>query len=447
MNDLDFTPIGGALPENIEAEEAILGGILLDPEAMSRVCDILQPEAFHITAHQKIYRACLKLYGENNPTDLLAVTSYLTDHNILQSIGGRNKLATLIDRTVSAVNIDSQAELVTEKYRRRTAISMAHDMAKLAYDTEVSLSDIANKASELQEIIEGGDKQNTGLTHIAETLVISYQEIETRATGVSMPGLSCGFYDLDAMTSGFQKSDLIIVAARPSIGKTAFALNVGHYAAASSGKPVGIFSLEMSKQQLVQRLLSSESGIESSLLQTGRISQHQWEDLAAAVEELSNISLYLDDSANITVSYVRSQCLKLKKEKGDLGAVIIDYLQLMGGSSEDDVRELSRITRGLKQLARELDVPIIALSQLNRGVEARTNKRPMLSDLRQSGSIEQDADIVMMLYRDEYYNPDTPDRGIAEVIVAKHRNGPTGTIKLLFDPQYTKFRNLARVDY
>ena len=247
------------------------------------------------------------------------------------------------------------------------------------------------------------------------------------------------------MTSGFQRSDLIIVAGRPSMGKTAFCLNLAHNIAAGYKLPVAVFSLEMSKEQLVQRLLASEAGIESSYLRSGRISQTQWEPLSRAIDKLSETPMFIDDTANITVTQIRSQARRLQAEQnGNLGLIVIDYLQLMEGAGDNRVQELSRITRSLKGLARELSVPVLALSQLSRGVEARTNKRPMLSDLRESGSIEQDADIVMMLYRDEYYSPDTPDRGIAEVIIAKHRNGPTGTIKLLFDPQFTKFKNLAK---
>jgi replicative DNA helicase len=434
-------------PQSIEAEEAILGGILLDPEAVGRVRDRLVPEAFYINAHRDIYQAALTLHAQSKPTDLLTITSWLTDNDKLTRIGGRNKLATLIDRTVSAVNIDALAELVIEKYQRRQIIKAGNEIVQLGYETQTELPEILERVDKKASDIALGSKAGGGLTHIADTLVDAFQEVETRSQGLVLPGVSCGFYDLDAMSRGFQRSDLIIVAARPSIGKTAFALNIANFVSAAK-LPTAIFSLEMSKEQLVQRLLASETGIESGLLSTGRISNTQWESLSRAIALLSESPIYIDDTALITLNHVRSECRKLQKIKGELGLVVIDYLQLMSGSGDDDVRELSRITRGLKQLARELNVPVIALSQLNRGVESRTNKRPMLSDLRQSGSIEQDADLVMMLYRDEYYNPDTPDRGIAEVIVAKHRNGPTGTVKLLFDPQYTKFRNLARVgDY
>mgnify|MGYP003336700820 CR=1 FL=1 len=279
---------------------------------------------------------------------------------------------------------------------------------------------------------------------LADILIDTFSEIEQRSLGVVLPGVPCGFYDLDAMTQGFQRSDLIIAAGRPSMGKTSFVLNMARNIAALQKLPVAIYSLEMSKLQLVYRLLSSEVEMESSRLRTGRIAQNEWEKLGHAISLLSQMPIFIDDTPNISVTEMRSKCRRLQAEQGGaLGLILIDYLQLMEGGSDNRVQELSKITRSLKGLARELNVPIIALSQLSRGVESRTNKRPMMSDLRESGSIEQDADLIMMLYREEYYEPDTPDRGIAEVIVTKHRNGPTGTVKLLFEPQFTRFRNLA----
>ncbi len=745
-------------PQNIEAEEAILGGILLDPEAISRISDRLVPEAFYISAHKDIYQAALRLHSQGKPTDLLSLTSWLADQDKLARIGGRNKLASLIDRTVSAINIDALAGLVTEKYLRRQLIKAGNEIVQLGYETETELPIILDQA-EQKVFGVTQERPQAGLVHISDTLINTFQDIETRHQGIALPGIPCGFYDLDAMTSGFQRSDLIIVAGRPSMGKcvaynteilladgsistiediyhrrqadlltltddwklevtqpsafvddgikpvfrvttqlgryvettithpyltckgwqsleklkvgdkiavprkidvfgtntipecevkfiadligdscltipdlifqlerslvslflnrlfathgsatiltsgqaqldyctvseklarqvqhlllrfgiiatlkkqfikykytrrqgwqleitdansiktfineikkdsgvrsqesggkrqeseysmryvggthysstshtelnsefslltpdswlltpeflfdiywdeivsiesmgnkqvydltipithnfiandicvhnTAFCLNLAHNIASLYKLPIAVFSLEMSKEQLVQRLLASEAGIETGYLRSGRISQTQWEPLSRAIGLLSEIPIFIDDTPNITVTEMRSQARRLQAEVGvELGLIIIDYLQLMEGAGDNRVQELSRITRSLKGLARELSVPIIALSQLSRGVESRTNKRPMLSDLRESGSIEQDADIVIMLYRDDYYNTDTPDRGIAEVIIAKHRNGPTGTVKLLFDPQFTKFKNLAR---
>lgn len=854
-NGMDRLP-----PQNIEAEEAILGGILLDPEAISRVNDRLIPEAFYINAHKDIYQAAQRLHSQGKPTDLLAVINWLNDHDTLTRVGGRNKLVTLVDRTVSAVNIDALAELVMEKYLRRRLIKAGNEIVHLGYQTETELPRVLDQAE--QKVFNvTQERPQVGLVHISDTLINTFQDIETRHQGVALPGIPSGFYDLDGMTSGFQRSDLIIVAGRPSMGKciahnteilladgsistieeiyhrrhadlltltdnwkleiaqpsafvddgikpvlgvttrlgryvettmthpyltldgwrplselkvgdkiavprrinvfgtkkirecevkllayfigdgcftdttpeltninpliqedfqnavisfspqlkvcnarpersdilyaamcqevknpltewlenqalsskkaeekiipacifelersqvslflnrlfaidgwatvlangqvqlgyctvsekltrqvqhlllrfgiiatlkkqsvkykdtsknawqlditdteslqtflseigiyssketallqvqaalinkryqtnydlvpletfqeitaakdeepwtvlprragikthtnihvdkalphehflmasaledlslqplatgdiywdeivsiesvgykqvydltipvthnfvandicvhnTAFCLNIAHNIVSSYKLPVAVFSLEMSKEQLVQRLLASEAGIESGYLRSGRISQTQWEPLSRAISTLEEMPIYIDDTPNITVTEMRSQARRLQAELGtELGLIIIDYLQLMEGAGDNRVQELSRITRSLKGLARELSVPVIALSQLSRGVEARTNKRPMLSDLRESGSIEQDADLVLMLYRDDYYNSDSPERGIAEVIVAKHRNGPTGNVRLLFDPLFTKFKNLLK---
>ncbi|MEA5542477.1 replicative DNA helicase [Limnoraphis robusta Tam1] len=430
-------------PQNVEAEEAILGGILLDPEAISRVAELLDPSCFSIKAHQTIYRTTLNLHLQGKPTDLMTVTTWLADHNHLEEVGGQMKLAQLVDRTVSAVNIDQYALLVIEKAMRRNLIQAGHETIDLGYDTAIDIEEVLDQAEQkIFNITQVRPQQN--LISIAETLINTFQDIEDRHEGVALPGLNCNFYDLDAMTGGFQRSDLIIVAGRPSMGKTALCTNISYSIAKIHKLPVAIFSLEMSKDQLVQRLLSSEAKIESNRLRSGRISQSEWEPLTVAIGTLSELPVFIDDTPNITVTEMRSKVRRLQAEQGGaLGLVLIDYLQLMEGGSENRVQELSRITRSLKGLARELNVPVIALSQLSRSVESRTNKRPMMSDLRESGSIEQDADLVIMLYRDDYYNPDSPDRGIAEVIITKHRNGPTGTIKLLFDPQFTKFRNLA----
>ena len=841
--ELNFSAFNNSLPpQNIDAEESILGGILLDPEAIGRVADLLRPEAFYINAHKEIYKAALALHNQSKPTDLITVTTWLYDHELLEKVGGQSKLAQLVERTVSAVNVDRYATLVMDKYLRRQLIQAGNEIVQLGYETSTELETVLDQSEQkIFSLTQTSPKQ--GLIPISETLIQTFQEIETRHQDVALPGLPSNFYDLDAMTGGFQRSDLIIIAGRPSMGKClifdteillsdgslatieeidgrreaklltlgndwkfhftqpsafvddgfkpVFRVNTGlgrfvkstithpyltingwrrlgelkpgdkiavprklevfgtetipecevkllgywigqggltrispqfinsnprlqeefvqavasfprlkirletspgnhtpafdaigdkdaqtktvpamvfrlkrsqislflnrlfatdgwatvlasgqaqlgyttvseklarqvqhllvrfgiiaalkkssvkykktdqltwqiditdalsiktfiseigifgkeealsrvqealarkmsqpkhdlipveiweqiakakgsepweslaqqagikgdsnidvskrplsreqlftlataldnlplqqlatsevywdeivsvepigykqvydltipethnfvandicvHNTSFAIGMarniaeklPVAIFSLEMSKEQLVQRMLSSEAGIESNYLRTGRISQNQWEPLSHALGTLSELPIYIDDTANQTVMQMRSQVRRLQAEKGGkLGLVLIDYLQLMEGSgSENRVQELSRITRSLKGLARELSVPVIALSQLSRGVEARTNKRPMMSDLRESGSIEQDADLVIMLYRDEYYQPDTPDRGIAEIIITKHRNGPTGVVKLLFDPQFTRFRNLA----
>ncbi len=442
--ELNFSAFSNALPpQNVDAEESILGGLLLDPEAIGRVVDQLRPEAFYINAHQEIYKAALALHSQGKPIDLMSVTTWLYDRELLEKVGGTSKLAQLVERTVSAVNVDLYATLVMDKYLRRQLIGAGNDIVQLGYETSTELEIVLDQAE--QKIFNLTQKRpQQGLVPISETLIQAFQEIETRnQDNVAFSGIPSNFYDLDAMTGGFQRSDLIIIAGRPSMGKTSFALGIARNIA--ERLPIAIFSLEMSKEQLVQRLLACEAEIESNYLMTGRIAANQWEKLSYALGSLSELPIYIDDTATQTVMQMRSQARRLQAEQGGkLGLILIDYLQLMEGSgSENRVQELSRITRSLKGLARELKVPVIALSQLSRGVEARTNKRPMMSDLRESGSIEQDSDLIIMLYRDEYYHPDTPDRGIAEVIITKHRNGPTGVVKLLFDPQFTRFRNLA----
>jgi replicative DNA helicase len=430
-------------PQNIETEESILGGILLDPEAIARVVDAIVPEAFYVKTHRDIYEAALQLHLQGKPTDLMTVTSWLQDHHLLEAVGGTSKLAQLVDRTVSAVNIDRYAALVMDKYLRRQLIAAGHEITDLGYDTTLALDSVLDESE--KKIFRLTQKRpQEGLIPIAETLVETFSEIEKLHQKIALPGIPCGFYDLDAMTSGLQRSDLIIIAGRPSMGKTSFALNMAHNIAKQQQLPVAIFSLEMSKEQLALRLLASEAGIESNRLRSGRLTQNELEPLSVALGTLSSLPLFIDDTANITVMQMRSQVRRLQTEqKGKLGLVLIDYLQLMEGSGSDNrVQELSKITRSLKGLAREVNAPVIALSQLSRAVESRTNKRPMMSDLRESGSIEQDADLIIMLYRDEYYNPDSVDRGIAEVIITKHRNGPTGIRKLLFQPEFTRFLNM-----
>jgi replicative DNA helicase len=447
MHELSFEAVNDRLPpQNVEAEESILGGVLLDPEAIGRVADILQPEVFYLAAHQEIYRAALALHGQGSPTDLMCVLAWLQDQGSLAKVGGQNKLTQLVDRTVSAVNIDQYATLIKEKYLRRQLIKAASEISQRAYETTLPLDTVLDLAE--QRIFSvTQDRIQQGLVPTEEILARTFADLEQRSLGNVLPGLSCNFYDLDAMTQGFQRSDLIIVAGRPAMGKTALSLQIAKRIAEIHKLGVAVYSLEMSKEQLVQRLLASESRIDSNYLRAGRINQNQWEPLSRAIGTLSQLPLYIDDTPNPSLGEIRSNARRLQAERpGGLGLILIDYLQLMGGGDAQDgrVQELSKITRALKGLARELHVPVVALSQLSRGVESRTNKRPLMSDLRESGSIEQDADLIILLYRDEYYNPDTPDRGVCELILAKHRNGPVGTVKLLFDPQFTRFENLAQ---
>ncbi|AUC60435.1 replicative DNA helicase DnaB [Cyanobacterium sp. HL-69] len=443
----DFTPdlAGSSLPpQNIEAEEIILGGILFDPNAMGKVVDILQPEAFYVKAHRHIYEASRHLYFQGQPVDLMTVATWLSDQGLLEKVGGNTKIISLLDRTVSAANIARYVPLITEKYIRRLLISTAKEIGELGFDTTKDLDNVLDESEQKIFSLTQARVQE-GLVPISSTLINTFTEIQAFQEKTALPGISSEFYDLDGMTGGFQRSDLVIIAARPSMGKTSFALNIASNIAKHSNLAVAIFSLEMSREQLAMRLLSSEARVESNRLKSGRITEQEMEPLMSAMGTLSELPLYIDDTANLTVMQMRSQVRRLQAEsKGKLGLVLLDYLQLMQGGGDNRVQELSKMTRALKGLAREINAPVIALSQLSRAVEQRTNKRPMLSDLRESGSIEQDADLVLMLYRDEYYHPDSVDQGVAEIIVAKHRNGPTGLIKLLFRPELTQFLNMKR---
>ena len=431
-------------PQSLEAEEAVLGGILLDPEAMGRVADILHPDAFYMVAHREIFRTAMALYSQSKPTDLTSMTMWLADAGRLDKVGGSTRLAQLLERIIGTAAIDQYAQLVMDKYLRRQLIKAGNEVMEMGFDQRRPLGSLLDEAE--QKIFSiSKERPQGGLTPAVEILTSTFNEIESRSMGDAVAGIPVNFYDLDAVTQGLQRSDLIIVAGRPAMGKTSIVLTMAKNVAALHQLPVCMFSLEMSKEQLTYRLLSMETGIESGRLRTGRLSQEEWPLLGQGMSSLSQLPIFIDDKPDSSVMDMRSLCRQLMaRQRGDLGMVVVDYLQLMEGSNSDNrAQDLSVITRGLKQLARELQVPVVALSQLNRGVESRTNKRPMLSDLRESGSIEQDADLVLMIYRDEYYNPETPDKGLAEVIVTKHRNGPVGTIKLLFESQYTRFRNLA----
>ena len=370
-------------PQNIEAEEAILGGLLIDPEAIGRVTEVLIPEAFYIGAHRSIYQAALDLQARGLPTDMMGIATWLKDKGTLEQIGGQSRLAQLVDRTISAANIDQYAKLVMDKYTRRKLIQSGGEIIQLGYETETPLEDVLDQSEQaLFGITQARPTQ--GLTATSDILTDTFSDIEQRSLGMVLPGLACGFYDLDAMTQGFQRSDLIIAAARPAMGKTSFVLNVARNIADTHRQPVAIFSLEMSKAQLIYRLLSAEAKIESGRLRTGRIAQHEWEPMGHAINTLSQLPIFIDDTPGIGVTEIRSKARRLQAEQGGaLGLILIDYLQLMEGSGDNRVQELSKMTRSLKGLARELNVPVIALSQLSRGVESRTNKRPMMSDLRE----------------------------------------------------------------
>ena len=445
---LDFSSFESSLPpQSVDAEEAILGGIMLDPGAMDRVMSLLEPEAFYIYAHETIYRACVALRSQRQPTDLMMVTTWLYDNGLLEKVGGQSKLVQLVDHTVSAVNVDRYAILVAEKYTRRRLIQAGHQIVQLGYRTEQTLDEVLGEAEQKIFALNQAKAGGSSSVELGVSIVNSYNQSLAIARNEATAGISTGFYDLDGMTGGFSRGDLVIAAGRPSMGKTAFMLNIARHVARSL--PVIIFSLEMSATQLAQRQLAAESGVPSDRLRTGNLSDRDWEAATEALAACGELPIVINDDTTLTVSQMASEARRVALSQGGLGMIFVDYLQLMKsiGKHGNRVGELSEITRELKSMARELDVPVVVLSQLSRGVEARTNKRPMMSDLRDSGSIEQDADLILMLFRDEYYNPDSPDRGLAEIILSKHRNGPTGTIKLLFKNELTKFLNLQQRSY
>ncbi|NJN13390.1 MAG: replicative DNA helicase [Richelia sp. RM1_1_1] len=443
--NLSFASVDKLPPQNIEAEEAILGGILLDPGAIARVKDILVTNAFYLGIHRDIYTAALELDNSGKPTDMLAVINWLCDRNQLAKIGGRNQLASLVDRTVSAVNIDALAQLVMDKYHRRQLIKASGEIYALAHDqTEEIGKQLSIAFSKVLEVNNSAFASSSEPTPLSSILINAFERIEEKSTG---RGVNTGFYDLDAVIGGFKPGKLITIAGRPAMGKSSFLGNLAFNISRHQQMPTVIFSLEMDKEEWGDRFLSQDMPIESSYLQNGFVSKSQWDMIAQAISRLSELPIYIDDSPMLTINSIRTKVKRLIAENNRIGMIGIDYLQLMEGTDGDSFNlafQIGKITRGLKQLARECNTTVVILSQLNRGVEGRNNKRPLMSDLRESGRIEEDSDLVLLLYRDEYYHHDTVDRGIAELIVAKNRGGPTGIIKLLFDAQFTCFKNLAR---
>ncbi|EJY56772.1 replicative DNA helicase [Alicyclobacillus hesperidum URH17-3-68] len=434
-------------PQQVEAEQAVLGAMLISPDAVAEALEILEPDDFYRAAHQSIFRAMRDVYDAGNPVDVVTVAAALrTRDDALDAVGGAEYLADLAAAMPTALHVVQYAEIVREKALLRRIIAAATQIAEAGYAQEVPAADVLADAE--RAILELGQFQRTrDFTHISDVLQTTFERIEQLyESDGNITGVPTGYSELDRMTSGFQKSDLIIVAARPSVGKTAFALNIAQNVAVRSGLPVAIFSLEMSKDQLVQRMLCAEAYIDGHKLRNGTLDDDDWPKLSMGVTTLGNSPIYIDDSPGITVPDMRSKLRRLKMEHG-LGFVVIDYLQLIHGrrsSGENRQQEISDISRSLKQLARELEVPIVALAQLSRSVEQRQDKRPMLSDIRESGSIEQDADIVAFLYRDDYYDPETERQNIVEVIIAKQRNGPTGKVELVFLKNYNKFVNLEK---
>ena len=433
-------------PQNIEAEQAVLGAMLIKKEAIAEVSQILSANDFYREAHRLIFEAMMALFNKNEAVDLITVTEQLRKTEQLEKVGGIAAVTSLANAVPTAANVEYHARIVSEKAQLRNLINAATEIAGTAYEDNDDVSEVMDKAE--KRILEVAAHQTGGaFVPIGEILMGTFAKIEQLYESKGgLTGLSSGFKDLDKLTSGLQASDLILVAARPSMGKTAFTLNIATYVAVHEKEPVAFFSLEMSKEQLVQRMLCSEGGIDSQRLRIGQLEDADWSHLITAANRLNEAPIFIDDTAGITIMELRSKARRLKAEHG-LKLIIIDYLQLMQGrpgkNGDNRQQEISEISRSLKALARELDVPVIALSQLSRSVESRQVKRPMLSDLRESGSLEQDADIVMFLYREDYYTPETENKNITEIIVAKHRNGPVDTVQLFFHKQFTKFADLS----
>lgn len=444
------------MPQNIDAEEAILGAILVSPVCMNKIVEHLRPESFYKPAHRYVYEAMLQIYNSSEKIDIVSVSDVLNINQKLELVGGRAFINDLSYKTITTTNVEYYAKIVQEKAIKRSLINAGSEIISTGYD----LNPIEESLEVAEKLIFdiASQKASQALAPIKDLVYDTYAKIEERYQNKDkLTGTPTAFYDLDAMTNGLQKSDLIILAARPAMGKTSFALNIAQNVALKANVPVAIFSLEMSKEQLVQRLLCSEAEVDTQRLKTGNMQTKDWEKLAIAMDAFSQAPIYIDDTAGCTITDLRAKCRRLAMAEKNLGLIVIDYLQLIEGTGrEDRMQQISSISRGLKILAKELNVPIISLSQLSRAVESRTDKRPMLSDLRESGSIEQDADIVMFIYRDEYYkNAEGGDedeaekaanKGEAEIIIAKHRNGPVGTVKLLFQGNITKFKNPIKTD-
>ena len=439
--------LGKIPPHDIEAEQAVIGSTLTDSEAVMAAVEKLKPESFYREDNKLIFEAIVNLYNRSEPVDLITLKDELSSMGDFEKVGGFEYLATLPDKVPTTANVQKYIDIVEEKATLRKLIKTANEIIDLGYNPTEDVEDImAGADKKIFDIIQ--NKNQKSYTPIKDVLIESFTKLEELYNQKSkITGVPTGFVDLDDKTAGLHGSDLILIAARPAMGKTAFALNIAANAAIRSNTPVAIFNLEMSKDQLVNRILCIEAMVDSNKIMTGKLEEDDWSKLASVVGPISDSGIYIDDTPGISIMEIRTKCRKLKMEK-NIGLIVIDYIQLIQGSNNrkngSREQEIAEISRSLKILAKELNVPVIALSQLSRAVEQRPDHRPMLSDLRESGSIEQDADIVMFLYRDDYYNPDSEEKDISEVIIAKHRAGSTGTVKLLWMGNYTKFVNLAR---
>ncbi|WP_170008560.1 replicative DNA helicase [Bacillus fonticola] len=434
-------------PQSIEAEQAVLGAVFLEPSALIQASELLISDDFYKNSHKRLFDCMMRLNEQGEAIDLITVTEELRAREELDEVGGIAYLSELAGSVPTAANVVYYARIVEEKALLRRLIRTATTIAQDGYSREDEVNELLSEAE--KRIMEVAQRSNAGaFQDIQDVLVKTYDHIEMLHNRKGdITGIPTGFAELDRMTAGFQRNDLIIVAARPSVGKTAFALNIAQNVATRTEESVAIFSLEMGAEQLVMRMLCAEGNIDAQHLRTGELTEDEWQKLTLAMGSLSNAGIYIDDTPGIRVNEIRAKCRRLKQEHG-LGMILIDYLQLIqgsgGSSKENRQQEVSEISRTLKQLARELQVPVIALSQLSRGVESRQDKRPMMSDIRESGAIEQDADIVAFLYRDDYYDKESESKNIIEIIIAKQRNGPTGTVELAFVKEYNKFVNLER---
>ncbi|MCX7946760.1 MAG: replicative DNA helicase [Hydrogenophilus sp.] len=438
-------------PHSLEAEQSLLGGLLLDNEAWERVADVVAPDDFYRDEHQRIFRHLVQLIADGRPADIVTVFESLARSGEAERVGGMAYLAELANQTPSAANARRYAEIVREKAILRRLIAIADEIASSALapggrDAKTILDEAEAKIFEIAEVRARGRGSFQSLGAILKQVVDRVQELSDRAHATEVTGIATGYLDLDDRTAGLQPSDLIIIAGRPAMGKTTFALNIAEYVGVVSRLPVAIFSMEMPAAQIAMRFLASVGRIELQRLRRGKLTDDDWSRLSTAVGKLYDAPIFIDETPALNPIDLRARCRRLARQHGGrLGLIVIDYLQLMNGVRETDNRanELSEISRAVKSLAKELNVPVIALSQLNRSLEQRPNKRPVMSDLRESGAIEQDADLIMFIYRDEVYHPDTQEKGVAEIIIAKHRNGPTGTFRLAFLGEYTRFENYA----
>ncbi|HAO89546.1 MAG TPA: replicative DNA helicase [Gammaproteobacteria bacterium] len=438
-------------PHSVEAEQAVLGGLMVDNTEWDNIADVLMAEDFYRAEHQLIYQVMMTQSEANSPIDVVTLAESLNSLHELNNAGGLDYLSELSGNARGTANIHAYAEIIRERAILRRLISVANNIADSGYNTGgKKAEEIVDEAEQKVFNISDERPQDSGPVFVNPILAKAVERIDELAgTEGDLTGLPSGYTDLDHMTSGWQKSDLVIVAGRPSMGKTAFAMNLVENAILDQDQPVLVFSLEMPAESLIFRMLSSIGRLDQGKLRTGQLTDDDWPGFNNAVKKLKDRPLYIDDSAGVSPMEMRSRARRIKREHGALGMIVVDYLQLMQikGSTEGRVNEISEISRSLKLLAREFECPVIALSQLNRGLEQRPNKRPVMSDLRESGAIEQDADVIAFIYRDEVYNEDTPDKGVAEVIIGKQRNGPIGTVRLSFLGQFTRFENFTQARY